>query len=442
MDDPEPSYYLSSFSDLIQFQEFQIEILLGLVACLVLIVCSALVSGAEVAYFSLNHSQIHAFRKSKGNREKSLTNLLDQPNELLATILISNNLINIGIIILSSFIIDQTIVFGNIGLEFAVKVGLVTIVLLILGEITPKVYATKKNADLALFMVYPLVFLRFSLKPLAALLTRSISLLSGDLKPKEQMLSGDELTHAVDITIEEEDEHRILSGIVQFGNTDVKQIMCPRMDMTAIEYNLTYQEVLKFVSESGFSRIPVYRDTADQIEGVIYVKDFLPHLKSGEEPNWHNLIRKAQFVPETKKIDDLLREFQQNKAHLAVVVDEYGGTSGIVTLEDILEEIVGDINDEFDETIENFKKESDGTMVVDGKMPLVDFYKILDTNGEQFEEVKGESDTVAGFVIELAGKIPKKYEKIRFNNFLFTIDAANIKRVKSVRVKELEETDE
>lgn len=409
---------------------------------MLLIICSALVSGAEVAFFSLNHSQIHRFRKSQGNRENSLTKLLDNPNELLATILISNNLINIGIIILSSFIIDQSMTFRNIGLEFTVKVGLVTFLLLLLGEITPKVYATKNNEKLAMFMVYPLRVLEFLLKPLSTLLMKSTSLLSKGVKPKEQLLSGDELTHAVDITIDEEDEHRILSGIVQFGNTDVKQIMCPRMDMKAIEYDLTFAEVLNSVSDSGYSRIPVYRNTMDQIEGVIYVKDFLPYLKSGEDPKWHLLIRKTQFVPETKKIDDLLKEFQENKAHLAIVVDEYGGTSGIVTLEDILEEIVGDINDEFDETTENFKKESDGTMIVDGKMPLVDFYKILDTNGEQFEEVKGESDTVAGFVIELSGKIPKKYEKIRFNNFLFIVDAADIKRVKSVKVKILEDVDE
>lgn len=404
---------------------------------LVLLLCSALISGSEVAFFSLSPSDKEAIENDKIKSSQLLLALLEKPKRLLATILISNNFVNISIVILSTFITDSLMgPSTDPKIKFTVQVIVVTFLLLLLGEVIPKVYANKKPLSLATLMTVPTHYLSIVLSPLSRLLVGSTSFIDKRIKRKGHQISVDELSHALELTSDEnekQEDQKILKGIVKFGNTEVKQIMTPRVDVVCIEENADFNSVRELIVNSGYSRIPIIQDNFDNIRGLLYIKDLLPHLEK-DTLNWFKLARKPLFVPENKKIDDLLREFQGQKMHMAIVVDEYGGSSGIVSLEDILEEIVGDISDEFDDDELVYSKLDDFNYIFEAKILLNDFYRVLQIDGEEFEAEKGESETLAGFVLELFSKIPKKNEKMRFNDYQITIDAADKRRIKRVKI--------
>lgn len=442
MDDPEPILQpLYSWTGL-TLRPFEADWIILFVIIALLLICSALISGSEVAYFRIRPADREKISKSKHAKQKLILHLLDSPRKLLATILVANNFLNIGIVILSSFVVDKMIDFGtNDVIRFIFEVVVITFMLLLIGEVVPKVYATKKFLSLAGFMALPLLVLSKLFYPIIYLLINSTKLIEKRIEWKEKNLSSDDLSKALELTSEkhlEESDQRILEGIVTFGQTDVKQIMISRVDVVALNKEDTFKHVLHVIQKNKFSRIPVYKENFDAILGILYIKDILPYLEEKEDFDWIHLIRKPFFVPENKKIDDLLKDFQSKKIHLAIVVDEYGGSSGIVTLEDILEEIVGDISGEAG-VDSGYRKIDDKNFIFDGKTPLIDFYKVVDVNEELFENAKGESDTIAGFVVEICGRIPRKMEKIRFEKVEFTIESANIKRVKEIQVTLLDE---
>lgn len=407
---------------------------------LLLLFCSALISASEVAFFGLKPGEKEDLTQGKGRVPLAILKLLDNQKLLLATILIANNMVNILIIILSTVLADSIFatVSWSVGTIFIVQIAATTLVILLFGEVVPKVFATRNGAMICRIMALPIQFLSIIFKWPASLLMKSSGFLEKRLRKQDSRISVDELEHALEITTSDnegdEQEQRILEGIVKFGNTDVKQIMTPRVDVTSFDIELNFKEVLSGIAESGFSRIPVFQDTFDQIKGVLYAKDLIKHLDENNDFVWQPLIRQVFFVPENRKIDDLLRDFQNRKMHMAVVVDEYGGSSGIVTLEDVLEEIIGDITDEFDEDEIRHHRIDDQTVVFDGKTPLIDVYRILDIDGEDFESNKGESDTLAGFLLELSGRIMRKNERITFGDYVFTVEGADKRRVKRVKV--------
>ena len=322
-------------------------------------------------------------------------------------------------------------------MKFLIQIVIITFVLLLFGEVLPKVYANNKAVSFAKLMSIPLSFLEKIFKPISAILISSTRIIDRKIKNNKHNLSVDDLSNALELTSDEnenKDEKKILEEIVKFGNTDVKQIMRSRIDITALDYKSTYTDVLKTIEKTGFSRIPIYQDSFDLIKGILYIKDLLPYLNKGDNFKWNKLIREVFFVPENKKIDDLLKEFQEKKIHLAVVVDEYGGTSGIVTLEDIIEEIVGDINDEFDDDDIIYSKLDNKNYVFEGKTTLKDFYRIINISGENFEQKKGEADSIAGFIIENTGSFPEKGQKINFENYTFSIESVNDRRIKRIKV--------
>ena len=371
---------------------------------------------------------------SKG---KIISELLEKPKKLLATLLVANNFINIGVVILFSYLGD--IFFSSItsvALKFVLEVIVVTFLILLFGEVLPKVYASRNNIKFAQFIAYPVVVLDKLLSPIS-LPMRDISVYLHNILGKQKSnFSVDQLSQALELTDSEEtssEEQKILEGIVSFGNTDTKQVMSPRMDIFALEIDETFAEIYPKIVDKGFSRIPVYRDSVDHIEGVLFVKDLLPHINK-DDFEWTSLLREPFFVPENKKIDNLLKDFQTMKSHLAIVVDEYGGTSGLVSLEDIIEEIVGDISDEFDEDNANYTKINDNNYLFEGKVNLKDFYRVIDVDEELFESKKGEAETLAGFILEIIGNFPKKGQKITFENCVFTIETVDNKRVKQIKV--------
>ena len=402
-----------------------------------LLLCSALISGAEVALFSLKRNDVEEGLEQKSKRIEIIAKLLESPKKLLATILVANNFINIAIVILFAFLGD--LIFESITnpqIKFLVEVVVVTFLILLFGEILPKIYASRNNLKFATFMAYPLKVLDVILSPIS-LPMRSVTIgIHNKLGKQKSNLSVDQLSQALELTSQEDtttEEHKILKGIVSFGNTDTKQVMRPRIDIFALKIEKKYLEIMPEIIENGYSRIPVYRDNMDTIEGILYVKDLLPYIDR-KQFDWTTLLREPFFVPENKKLDDLMAEFQEKKVHLAVVVDEYGGTSGLISLEDIIEEIVGDISDEFDDEDLMFSKLDDNNYVFDGKTALKDFYKIIKLEDDTvFEENKGEAETVAGFVLEISGSFPKLNSKINFENYVFTIEAMDIKRIKLVK---------
>jgi putative hemolysin len=416
---------------------------------LVLLTASALVSGSEVAFFSLSPTEREELEGRKGKSAKTALGLLDYPKDLLATILIANNFINVAIIMVSTHMSAKIfmILEATVLTQTLVNVIIITFVLLLFGEVIPKIYAAKHGLRVSLMMALPLYFTSrlFPFNFLRKGLVGGTAALSNLLGRKKSVdVSTDELEQALELTKAEDVDHKILEGIVQFGNKDVKQIMKSRIDVLAFDISTPYDEVYNTLRESSYSRIPVYRESFDTIEGILYVKDLLPHLDAQPRFKWQNLLREAIFVPENKKIDDLLKSFQEQRMHLAIVVDEYGGTSGIVTLEDILEEIVGDISDEFDEEDLVYSKLDKNNYVFEGKTPLIDMYRVMDIDGEAFEEAKSESDTIAGFVIEQAGKILKKNERVTFQNYTFIVEAADNRKVKRLKItiNTIEEFDE
>lgn len=432
----------------ILLNNFQVEFLplttgtiIGLVILLILIAASALISGSEVAFFSLKPANIKELRQSNGRIPKIIIKLIGQPKKLLGTILVSNNFVNVGIVILSSYLTLSIVDFALAPIwGFIIQVILITFLLLLFGEIIPKVYATHNYLGFAKFMSLPLFFLSKLFSPISRFLIYSTSVVDKRVK-KQQDISIDDLSNALELTQEDLDEEKdMLQGIVDFTSTEVREIMKPRVDVVAVDIKSNFQSMLNQIQDSGYSRIPVFQRTFDDVKGVLYIKDLLPHLQKTANFSWQSLVRPPYFVPENKKINDLLGELQEKKIHLAVVVDEYGGTSGIVTLEDILEEIVGDISDEFDEQRRDYVKVNDTTYLFEGKTSLNDFCKALDYQGEVFET--SNADTLAGFILEQSEEIPHVYEKFEYERFTLQIEAADHRRIKKVKVTLHEQEDQ
>lgn len=427
--DPEPSLEIASQVDF--------TLIFGFVGIIILLFCSAIVSGAEVALFSLSQKDLDESIQENNTKGKIIARLLEKPKKLLATLLVANNFINIGVVILFSFVGKN--IFASIDspvLKFITEVILVTFLLLLFGEVLPKVYASRNNIKFAQLIVYPVSGLDKILSPISIPM-RSITLfLQNKLGKQKSNFSVDQLSQALELTDSGEtttEEQKILEGIVSFGNTDTKQVMSPRIDVFALEITEPFAAIYPKIIEKGFSRIPVFRESIDQIEGVLFVKDLLPYINKSEF-DWVTLLREPFFVPENKKLDNLLKDFQSMKSHLAIVVDEYGGTSGLVSLEDVIEEIVGEINDEYDDTFVNFSKLDDKNYIFEGKINLKDFFRIIDVDEDSFEEQKGEAETLAGFILEILGNFPKKGQKIVFENCTFVIESVDQKRVKQIKV--------
>lgn len=415
-----------------------LSITISLVILVILILLSALISGSEVAFFSLKPGEIEILEKEPAKYAKTTLALLDKPKDLLATILIANNFINVSIIILASYLSAKLMGENNPN-KLWIDLIVITFILLLFGEVIPKVYATKHGAKMTKLMAIPLKKTGnlFPINLLRKGLVSGTSIINRLAKKKSINVSSDDLEHAISLTKEKaynSENHKILEGIVKFGTKDVKQIMKARMDVVAFDTTTPFPELYENILKNGYSRIPIYNDSFDKIEGVLFVKDLIPHIDEENNFDWSKLIRPPFFVPESKKIDDLLKNFQQKKMHMAIVVDEFGGTSGIVTLEDVLEEIVGDISDEFDADELSYSKLDNNNYVFEGKTPLVDFYKVLQINGKTFEDNKGESDTLAGFIIEQAGKILLKNEKVIFENFTFVVEAADKRKIKRIKI--------
>ncbi|HSD07783.1 gliding motility-associated protein GldE [Flavobacterium sp.] len=427
--DPEPSLEITSQLDL--------TLIFGFTGIIILLFCSAIVSGAEVALFSLSQKDLEDSFSEDNSKGKIISYLLEKPKKLLATLLVANNFINIGVVILFSSVGKNVFaVIESPVLKFIVEVVLVTFLLLLFGEVLPKVYASRNNVKFAHLVAYPIAGLDKILSPVSMPM-RSVTLfLQNKLGKQKTNFSVDQLSQALELTSNEEtstDEQKILEGIVSFGNTDTKQVMSPRIDVFALEITESFASIYPKIIEKGFSRIPVYRDNIDQIEGVLFVKDLLPYINDADF-DWITLLREPFFVPENKKLDNLLKDFQSMKSHLAIVVDEYGGTSGLVSLEDVIEEIVGDISDEFDDEPVNFSKIDDRNYIFEGKINLKDFFRIIDVDENLFEEKKGEAETLAGFILELLGNFPEKGEEIVFENCTFVIESVDQKRVKQIKV--------
>jgi putative hemolysin len=402
-----------------------------------LLICSALISGSEIAFFSISPAQKEELSSEKDPRVKNILHVLSKPKTLLATILIVNNLVNVAIILLSAYVIHNVFEFSDKWEELIIQIGGVTFIILLVGEVLPKIYATKSGMKLALFMAAPMGWLMIVFRPLSKIMVSITNTFNNRFKKRGINVSVGDLEHALEITediAQNKDEHKLLEGIVKFGNTSVKQIMRPRMDIVAFDEKLVFSELIEEVVQNGFSRVPVYQDSLDNVLGVLYIKDLLPHLDKKDDFDWKTLLRKAYFVPETKKIDDLLKEFQELKIHMAIAIDEYGGTAGMLTLEDILEEIVGEISDEFDDQELVYSKIDENNYVFEGKALLVDVARTLGVDAEEFDEYKGESDTLAGMLIEQAGKILKKHEKITLGSYTFVVEAADKRRIKQVKV--------
>jgi gliding motility-associated protein GldE len=405
-----------------------------------LILFSALVSGSEVAFFSINPKVIGKLNKKDKKDLLKIEKLLKRPKRLLATILVTNNFINIAVVLLFSSLSE--IFFKGIenhSLKIIIEVGLITSIILFFGEILPKIYAKRNSFKFSKLLVKPISFIdNYIIFWITIPMSKTTSFFESKLEQKGNNLSVDKLSQALELTSENEtsyDEQKILEGIINFGNTDSKEVMCPRIDLFALSELISMKEIIPKIIEMGFSRIPVFKDSIDKITGILYVKDLLPHINK-KNFEWNKILKEPFYVPENKKLDDLLKEFQQKKTHMAIVVDEYGGTSGVITLEDIIEEIVGDISDEFDEEFLNYSKLDDKTYLFDSKINLKDFCRIININEfEYFDNIKGDSESLGGLLLEIVKKFPRKGEKINYKKMQFIIEEINSKRIKRVKVK-------
>ena len=423
---------------------FNSSSLISVIVLILLLIFSALISGSEVAFFSLNQTQLNNESKTFKN-QKLVVKLLSNPKRLLATILVANNFINIATVLLFAHAFDPyfdqidvtfDLFYFELSLSFFFKIIIVTFLILLFGEILPKVYASRNNEKFSGFMAKPLFFLKKTLVLFSVPMQAGTTYLEDKLAKSKSNLSVNQLSQALELTDDEattDEEQKILKGIVSFGNTDTREVMRSRMDIFALDITASFSEIIKQITKEGFARIPVYEESLDKIIGVLYAKDLLPYLDS-KSVKWQELIREPFFVPENKKLDDLLNEFQEKKVHLAIVVDEYGGTSGVVSLEDIVEEIIGDINDEFDDDSLVYSKLDNHNFVFEGKTSLKDIYKVADLNIALFEENKGEAETIAGFVLEISGGFPKKDEKITFEGYVFTVESLDRKRIKQLKL--------
>ena len=434
--DPLPIFCAISWN--VEFLPFTAAIAISLLVILFMLLCSALVSGSEVAYFSLSPSEKQKIAGQSTKNNIYLLKNLESPEQLLATILVASNFVNVGVVILSSFTIDHLVNFTQEPvLGFVFQVLIISFVILLIGEIIPKVYTAKHALKFARFISMPLYYLIKVLKPFNSLLILSTSFFNKRIHSNNKHISVDQLSQALELTsqYESKEDKEILKGIVKFGNKNVGDIMHSRVDVVSADIKDSYVKILNLITETGFSRIPVYSDTFDNIKGILYIKDILPHVHKGATFRWQSLMRPPFYVPETKKIDDLLEEFQKSKVHMAIVVDEYGGSSGIVTLDDILEEIVGEITDEFDEEQIFYTKISENIYLFDGKTIIQDFHKAIGSEDSLFDDIKGEADTLAGLILELKGEIPAKNDIINCKNFVFTIDSVDNRRIKQIKVE-------
>ncbi len=431
--DPDPLSFLIIFLDV------QGSMLIQFILLILLLITSGLVSGAEVAFFSLTKEQLDSEEDKKSRQMDIVQKMLLKPKRLLATILITNNFINIAIVLLFASLGEN--LFSQIEnplVVLLIEIGVITFLILFFGEILPKVYANRNAMAFSKAVAFPIYTIdRYFLFFLTIPMSKITRFMESRLAQKNSEFSIDKLSQALELTGEEEttkEEHKILQGIVNFGNTDTKQIMCPRIDVFALSEDMDMETIIPLILEKGFSRVPVYGENMDSVIGILYTKDLLPHF---EESNfeWNKLLKPVFYVPENKKLDDLLKEFQQKKIHLAVVVDEYGGTSGVITLEDVIEEIVGDISDEFDDDELIYSKLDDFTFIFDAKINLKDFYKVIDLVEEEiFEKDKGESESIAGFVLEIAQAFPKVGQVIQYEGYQFVIESVDRKRIKRIKV--------
>ena len=415
---------------------------------LVLIFLSGVMSASEIAFFSLSNAELGSLRESEDPEDNRVANLLDRPRYLLSSILITNNLTNIGVIVTSYFVTKRMLHFADVTvldfvipgyvLQFAWNLVFVTFFLVLFGEATPKVYATHNKLKIARAMSGIFALMVRVYAPINYVLVGSTKVIERRLKRYNTEIDIEEINKAIEITVEKKEskqDAKMLKGIVLFGNITVKQVMRPRTEAAALDYEFTFKEVMDFIRETGYSRYPVFKDNLDNIIGVLNIKDLLEHLNQDADFGWQSMVREPFFVPEGKKIDDLLREIQQNRKHLAIVVDEYGGTAGIITLEDIIEEVVGDITDEFDDTTDsNFRKLDEKNFLFDGKTPLVDACRLMEVDTETFNETKGEAETLAGLILEVAGRIPKNGEEVRLLNYKFTIISVMNNRIEKVKI--------
>jgi putative hemolysin len=414
-----------------------INLVFALITIFVLLILSALVSGAEAAFFSLSPSEINRIQNSKSTNDQAINRLLGIPDKLLATILISNNLLNIGIIIISAYVSSSIFNFSNAEfLGFVLEVIVITLVIVFFGEILPKIYAIRYAGKFAGFMARPLEIAERLFRPMNYLLVNSSAWIQSKFTPKRKNISMDDLSDALDLTQHGiSEDKKILEGIVKFGNINASEIMTPRVDIVGIPIQSRFKKLIHYIVDSGYSRIPVFHNDLDHIKGILYIKDLLPHLDKADSFNWQSLLRPAYYIPEAKKINDLLKEFQTSKIHMAVVIDEYGGTLGIITLEDILEEIVGEITDESDNiSSPPYIKVDEKNYLFEGKVLLNDFFKVFHVKEEIFEKVKGEADTLAGLILELKGEMPRKNETFHCLGFTFTIKSVDQRRIKQILV--------
>lgn len=436
----DPDSYLSSFMNL--WSEVTINTpttgaLVAFILSVLLLVCSGFVSASEVAFFSLSPSDLNEIEDEEYVADKQIKALIKDSEYLLSTILISNNFINVTIIMLCNYIFSTVVSWGNaVVLEFIVVTVILTFLLLLFGEIMPKIYSVQHTLSFCRTAAPVISVLRKVFYPFSTMLVRSSYFVNKYVSKRIYNLSVDDLSQALELTDKNEisEESNILEGIIRFGGETAKEVMTSRLDMVGLEINTSYEEVLRLIVDMAYSRIPVYAGSIDNIKGILYIKDLLPYLDKGKNFKWQTLVRQAFFVPETKMIDDLLRDFQTNRIHIAIVVDEFGGTSGIVTMEDIIEEIVGEINDEYDEEEKPYVLLPDGSYIFEGKTQLTDFFKIMKTEDDVFEEIEGEADTLAGLILELKGDFPKPHEVFTYQEYVFEVLEMELRRIVKIKV--------
>lgn len=434
----DPDAFLCQLADVfngISVHTPSVSAIIAIVLAGLLLLVSGFASASEIAFFSLSPADLSAIAEKKNPSDEKISRLLDDTERLLATILITNNFVNVTIIMLCNFFFMTVFEFHSPVAEFLVLTVILTFLLLLFGEIMPKIYSAQKTLVFCRFAAPGITMFRSFFYPLASVLVRSTAFLNKHVTRKNHNISVDELSHALELTDKAElkEESNILEGIIRFGGETVKEVMTSRLDVVDLEIRTPFKDVLKCIVENVYSRIPVYAETRDNIKGVLYIKDLLPHLNKGDNFRWQSLIRPAYFVPETKMIDDLLRDFQANKIHIAIVVDEFGGTSGIVTMEDIIEEIVGEIRDEYDDEERTYTILNDHTWVFEAKTQLTDFYKVTHIDDTAFDEVAGDADTVAGLLLELKGEFPALHEKVSYERYEFEVLEMDNRRILKVK---------
>ena len=422
----------------ISFNSISLGVAIAILITIVLLGLSAFASASEIAYFSLSPSDLSELSEERTEQDKAINMLRDDSERTLATILITNNFVNVTIIMLCNYIFTSLVYFGEKAywLQFLIVTVLLTFLLLLFGEIIPKVYSREDPLAFCRRSVSGILFFRRLFWVFESILLRSGFLASKVIKNDQQMLSVDELEHALELTDKNDikEEQKMLQGIVRFGDETVREVMTSRQDIVALNINSPFSDVLKSIVENNYSRIPVYQNNDDNIKGVLYIKDLLPHLAKPTSFKWQTLMRPPHFVPETKRLDDMMKDFKENKVHIAIVVDEFGGTSGLITLEDILEEIVGEINDEYDEEDTSYSKLNYNTYVFDGKTLLSDVTKILEVDDDYFSEIEGDADSLAGLLLEIKGDFPTMHERIEYRNFMFEILKVDGRRISKVKI--------